>query len=186
MKSIFEDGLSRRRSSMPTCISFRQARPCSGSACYDATSRDDALERVASYARRNPTVQVIVGHGWDERGWPEPVPPTRNELTGQPMESRSTWRGWMSTPPVVSSTLLDQLPGVTAASRLPPGWAAHPAGPPPVSRQPGPAVYRSRAPVCGAHRTAYGCSTGHCGSTRAGRPASGADRGPDPRSGGGS
>ena len=38
------------------------------------------VQRVAAYARHHPEAQVIVGHGWDERAWPEPQPPTRTEL----------------------------------------------------------------------------------------------------------
>ena len=42
--------------------------------------QDDAVQRVAAYARHHPDAQVIIGHGWDERAWPEPLPPTRTEL----------------------------------------------------------------------------------------------------------
>ena len=51
-----------------------------GLGLHDARSRDDAVQRVAAYARHHPDAQVIIGHGWDERTWPEPLPPTRTEL----------------------------------------------------------------------------------------------------------
>ena len=51
-----------------------------GLGLHDARSKDDAVQRVAAYARRHPDAQVIIGHGWDERAWPEPLPPTRTEL----------------------------------------------------------------------------------------------------------
>jgi predicted amidohydrolase YtcJ len=86
-----------------------------GLGLHDATSRDDALRRVASYARRNPHVQVIVGHGWDERSWPEPIPPTRNELD-RAADGVAVYLARVDVhSAVVSSTLLDQLSGVTTA-----------------------------------------------------------------------
>ncbi|MBP2415282.1 amidohydrolase [Microlunatus capsulatus] len=47
---------------------------------HDAVSRTDVLERVAAHVAARPGTRVLVGQGWDERGWPEPVPPTRAEL----------------------------------------------------------------------------------------------------------
>ena len=81
----------------------------------DATSRVDALERVAAYARRHPQVQVIVGHGWDERAWPEPQPPTRAELDRAAAGVAVYLARVDVHSAVVSSTLLDQLPAVTKA-----------------------------------------------------------------------
>jgi predicted amidohydrolase YtcJ len=81
----------------------------------DATSRVDALERVAAYARRHPQVQVIVGHGWDERAWPEPQPPTRAELDRAAAGVAVYLARVDVHSAVVSSTLLDQLPAVSTA-----------------------------------------------------------------------
>ena len=81
----------------------------------DATSRVDALERVAAYARRHPQVQVIVGHGWDERAWPEPQPPTRTELDRAAAGVAVYLARVDVHSAVVSSTLLDQLPAVSTA-----------------------------------------------------------------------
>ena len=84
-----------------------------GLGLHDATSRDDALERVAAYARRHPDVRVILGHGWDERAWPEPVPPTRSELDRAARGAAVYLARVDVHSAVVSSTLLDQLPGVS-------------------------------------------------------------------------
>ncbi|HJV13793.1 MAG TPA: amidohydrolase [Propionibacteriaceae bacterium] len=85
-----------------------------GLGLHDATSREDAVARLAAYARSHPDADIIVGHGWDERRWPEPLPPSRAELDraggGVPVylarvDVHSA---------VVSSALLDQLPGVSS------------------------------------------------------------------------
>jgi predicted amidohydrolase YtcJ len=83
-----------------------------GLGLQDATSRDDAVKRVAAYARRHPDAHIIVGHGWDERSWPEPLPPTRTELD-QAAGGVAVYLARVDVhSAVVSSTLLDQLPGV--------------------------------------------------------------------------
>ena len=45
-----------------------------------ATSADDVLGRVRAYASQR-TDDPIVGSGWDEHGWPAPVPPSAAQLT---------------------------------------------------------------------------------------------------------
>jgi predicted amidohydrolase YtcJ len=81
----------------------------------DVTSRDDAVQRVAAYARHHPNVRVIVGHGWDERAWPEALPPTRSELD-RAAGGVAVYLARVDVhSAVVSSTLLDQLPGVSKA-----------------------------------------------------------------------
>ena len=86
-----------------------------GLGLHDARSRDDALRRVAAYARQHPDAQVIVGHGWDERAWPEPLPPTRNELD-RAARGVAVYLARVDVhSAVVSSSLLDQLPGVSDA-----------------------------------------------------------------------
>ncbi len=47
---------------------------------HDARSRTEVLDRVEAYARAHPGRRTVVGQGWDERAWPEAVPPTRAEL----------------------------------------------------------------------------------------------------------
>jgi predicted amidohydrolase YtcJ len=87
-----------------------------GLGLHDVRSRDDAVQRVASYARHHPDAQVIIGHGWDERAWPEPMPPTRTELD-RAASGIAVYLARVDVhSAVVSSTLLDQLPGVSKAS----------------------------------------------------------------------
>ena len=87
-----------------------------GLGLHDVRSRDDAVQRVATYARHHPEAQVIIGHGWDERAWPEPMPPTRSELD-RAAGGVAVYLSRVDVhSAVVSSTLLDQLPGVSEAS----------------------------------------------------------------------
>jgi predicted amidohydrolase YtcJ len=86
-----------------------------GLGLHDARSRDDAVARVAAYARHHPDAQVIIGHGWDERTWPEPSPPTRTELDRAAAGIAVYLARVDVHSAVVSSTLLDQLPGVSEA-----------------------------------------------------------------------
>jgi predicted amidohydrolase YtcJ len=87
----------------------------SGLGLRDATSRDDAVARVAAYARRHPEAHIIVGHGWDERAWPEPLPPTRTELD-RAAGGVAVYLARVDVhSAVASSSLLDQLPGVVKA-----------------------------------------------------------------------
>lgn len=39
-----------------------------------------ALARVEQFARERRGLGILLGHGWDETGWPEKRPPTRQEL----------------------------------------------------------------------------------------------------------
>ena len=114
-KLIFVAGCSRPPSSTPMCTSSRLARSWRASACTMLRSRDDAVERVAAYARHHPDAQVIIGHGWDERAWPEPMPPTRTELD-RAAGGVAVYLARVDVhSAVVSSTLLDRLPGVAEA-----------------------------------------------------------------------
>ncbi|MGH3736853.1 MAG: amidohydrolase [Micromonosporaceae bacterium] len=45
-----------------------------------ATSVADALDRVAAYAATLPPDATLLGHGWDDSGWPDQRPPTADEL----------------------------------------------------------------------------------------------------------
>jgi predicted amidohydrolase YtcJ len=82
---------------------------------HNVRSRDDAVQRVAAYARHHPDARVIIGHGWDERAWPEPLPPTRTELDRAAGDVAVYLARVDVHSAVVSSTLLDQLPGVSEA-----------------------------------------------------------------------
>ncbi|HET9779397.1 MAG TPA: amidohydrolase family protein, partial [Propionibacteriaceae bacterium] len=84
-----------------------------GLGLQNVRSRDDAVQRVAAYARHHPDTRVIIGHGWDERAWPEPLPPTRTELD-RAAGGVAVYLARVDVhSAVVSSTLLDQLPGVS-------------------------------------------------------------------------
>ena len=51
--------------------------------CLDlsgATSAADLLDRLAAYATTLPADAVVLGHGWDESGWPVRQPPSPSEL----------------------------------------------------------------------------------------------------------
>jgi len=86
-----------------------------GLGLHNVRSRDDAVQRVAAYARHHPDARVIIGHGWDERAWPEPLPPTRTELD-RAAGAVAVYLARVDVhSAVVSSTLLDQLPGVSEA-----------------------------------------------------------------------
>jgi hypothetical protein len=81
-----------------------------------ARSRVEVLDRVAAYVRIHPGVRVVVGQGWDEGEWADQRRPERAELDraggGLPVylarvDVHSA---------VVSSALLDQLPGIAGAA----------------------------------------------------------------------
>ncbi|MET7680959.1 amidohydrolase [Streptomyces sp. NPDC005423] len=77
----------------------------------DAPSLEAALSLVRDFAAARPADQVLLGHGWDASRWPGGRPPTRAELDaatgGRPLYlSRIDVHS-----AVVSSALLDRLPG---------------------------------------------------------------------------
>ena len=45
-----------------------------------APSREEALDRLAEYARRRPGDEVLLGGGWDETRWHDQRPPTADEI----------------------------------------------------------------------------------------------------------
>jgi len=45
-----------------------------------AASRTEVLDRLAAHAAVLPSDAVVLGHGWDESGWPERAVPTAAEL----------------------------------------------------------------------------------------------------------
>ncbi|MFI6108770.1 amidohydrolase [Streptomyces sp. NPDC051310] len=73
----------------------------------------EALELVRAHSTARPGDHVLLGHGWDATRWPEQRPPTRAELDeatgGRPLylpriDVHSA---------VVTSALLDRVPGIT-------------------------------------------------------------------------
>ncbi|MBT2504878.1 amidohydrolase [Streptomyces sp. ISL-98] len=78
-----------------------------------ARSLADALDLVRAHAAAGPAGQILLGHGWDATRWPEQRPPSRGELDeaagGRPLylpriDVHSA---------VVTTALLDLVPGVT-------------------------------------------------------------------------
>ncbi|MFJ5637577.1 amidohydrolase [Streptomyces goshikiensis] len=77
-----------------------------------ARSLADALDRVRAYADARPADRVLLGHGWDAARWPERRAPRRGELDlatgGRPLYlSRIDVHS-----AVVTTALLDLVPGV--------------------------------------------------------------------------
>lgn len=79
-----------------------------------ARTLDEALGLLRAYVAAHPGDRVVLGHGWDATRWPEQRPPTRDELDaaagGRPVylpriDVHSA---------VVTTALLDLVPGVTA------------------------------------------------------------------------
>jgi predicted amidohydrolase YtcJ len=81
-------------------------------------SATDVLDRVAAHARGLPADAVVLGHGWDESGWPERRPPSPAELD-RAAAGRAVYLAQASVhSAVVSSALL------TVAPPDVPGWDA--------------------------------------------------------------
>ncbi|MET8403423.1 amidohydrolase [Streptomyces sp900116325] len=74
----------------------------------------EALDLVRTYTAAHPADRVVLGHGWDATRWPEQRPPSRGELdaaaAGRPvyLTRIDVHSG------VVTTALLDLVPGVTA------------------------------------------------------------------------
>ncbi|MFD4556083.1 amidohydrolase [Streptomyces sp. NPDC058469] len=80
----------------------------------DAPSLEAALSLVRDFAAARPADRVLLGHGWDAARWPGGRPPTRTELDtatgGRPLYlSRIDVHS-----AVVSTALLDLVPGLDA------------------------------------------------------------------------
>ncbi len=46
----------------------------------DARSAGEVLERLARHAAEHPAERVVIGHGWDESGWPVREPPNAEQI----------------------------------------------------------------------------------------------------------
>lgn len=79
-------------------------------------SSADVLDRVAAHAAALPADAVVVGHGWDESGWDDQIPPSAAELD-RAGGGRTVYLSQVSVhSAVVSSALLVRAPAST------PGW----------------------------------------------------------------
>ncbi|MET1007511.1 MAG: amidohydrolase family protein, partial [Propionibacteriaceae bacterium] len=77
-----------------------------------AHSREQVLSDVERFARQHPGASVIVGQGWDDRGWPDPRPPQRTELDRASGGAAVYLARVDVHSAVVSTALLEQLPGI--------------------------------------------------------------------------
>ncbi len=89
----------------------------------DAQDATDVLDRVAAAARRLPADAVLLGHGWDESGWPHQRPPSAQELD-RAAEGRRVYLAQASVhSAVVSSALMAAAENLPAAEGYDPqGW----------------------------------------------------------------
>ncbi|MFB7600286.1 amidohydrolase [Streptomyces sp. NPDC056160] len=78
----------------------------------DAPSLESALARVRDFAAARPDDRVLLGHGWDAARWPGGRPPTRAELDGA-TGGRPLYLSRIDVhSAVVTTALLDLVPGI--------------------------------------------------------------------------
>ncbi|MFK0103067.1 amidohydrolase [Streptomyces sp. NPDC091040] len=78
-----------------------------------ARTLGDALARVRAHVTAHPADRVVLGHGWDATRWPEQRPPSRTELD-EAAAGRPVYLPRVDVhSAVVSTALLDLVPGVT-------------------------------------------------------------------------
>lgn len=78
-----------------------------------ARSLGDALALVRAHRTAHPGERVLIGHGWDAARWPERRAPSRRELD-EAADGRALYLTRVDVhSAVVSTALLDQVPGVT-------------------------------------------------------------------------
>ncbi|MET8171737.1 amidohydrolase [Streptomyces clavifer] len=74
----------------------------------------EALDLVRAHTRTHSGERVVLGHGWDATGWPEQRPPSRAELD-EAAGGRPVYLPRVDVhSAVVTTALLDLVPGVTA------------------------------------------------------------------------
>lgn len=79
-----------------------------------ARTLTEALGLVRAYVNTHPGEGVVLGHGWDATRWPEQRPPSRAELDGA-APGRPVYLPRVDVhSAVVTTALLDLVPGVTA------------------------------------------------------------------------
>ncbi|HEX6077761.1 MAG TPA: amidohydrolase family protein [Micromonosporaceae bacterium] len=88
-----------------------------------ARSVTDLLDRVAGYGATLPPDATLLGHGWDETGWPERRPPTATELD-QAGGGRKVYLSRIDVHSAACSTgLMAAVPGLAGIEgHRPDGW----------------------------------------------------------------
>ncbi|GEP38411.1 amidohydrolase [Nocardioides psychrotolerans] len=81
-------------------------------------SRTAVLDALAHHARTHDDASVLVGQGWDETGWPEPRPPTGDELERAAPGRRAYLTRVDSHSAVISPGLATLVPGLEQLT----GW----------------------------------------------------------------
>ncbi|WP_030907066.1 amidohydrolase [Streptomyces sp. NRRL F-5126] len=81
----------------------------------------DALARVRAHAAARPADRILLGHGWDAARWPDGRPPTRAELDEATGERPLYLTRVDVHSAVVTTALLDLVPGVTGLRGHEPG-----------------------------------------------------------------
>ncbi|MEV7997191.1 amidohydrolase family protein, partial [Streptomyces sp. NPDC086077] len=90
-----------------------------------AGSLDEALARVRDFAGARPDDRVLLGHGWDAARWPGGRPPTRAELDAA-TGNRPLYLSRIDVhSAVVSTALLDLVPGLERQDDAPLTRDAH-------------------------------------------------------------
>src|SRR2546423_249416 len=79
-------------------------------------SAGEVIERLAKHAAEHPADRVVIGHGWDESGWPVREPPSASEI-GRAADGRPVYLSRVDAHSAVVSTAL--LATVTPDE---PGW----------------------------------------------------------------
>src|SRR2546421_12754677 len=87
-----------------------------GLALSGPRSAGEVIERLAKHAAEHPADRVVIGHGWDESGWPVREPPSAGEI-GRAADGRPVYLSRVDAHSAVVSTAL--LATVTPDE---PGW----------------------------------------------------------------
>ncbi|TRW79031.1 amidohydrolase family protein [Mycolicibacterium sp. 018/SC-01/001] len=82
-----------------------------------ATSRRQCVDLIAAYARSHPE-GVLWAHGWDESGWPEPTPPTVEEVDAAVGPDRMAYLARVDAHSAIASTALQRAAGVSGRGPL--------------------------------------------------------------------
>ena len=91
-----------------------------GLSLHGLRNRDEVLQALSEHAARRGDT-LLLGFGWDESRWPDPVPPTRLEVD-RASGGRAVYLARTDVhSAIVSSALVERFPAIAAA----PGWSAN-------------------------------------------------------------